>query len=190
MAISDRADYSHYGGSTEEARAHAYHYRGRVYQWRKNDPAKAVADYTKALQLDPKIEMVQYRRALAFHELKKFGKAHADFADALKRDPDYPNLMNAWAWQLATCPDPKFRDGELAVTLARKAKNLDTLAAAHAEAGDFESAIDAQVQAIDEFDAKPEPESQAGMNRREMTISQMRARLQSYRDGKPHRDEL
>jgi tetratricopeptide (TPR) repeat protein len=38
QASSDDADFSHYGGPTDQARAHAYHYRGRVYQWHKKDP--------------------------------------------------------------------------------------------------------------------------------------------------------
>jgi tetratricopeptide (TPR) repeat protein len=49
QASAEDADFSHYGGSTDEARAHAYHYRGRVYQWHKKHNAKAVADYKKAL---------------------------------------------------------------------------------------------------------------------------------------------
>jgi tetratricopeptide (TPR) repeat protein len=82
QASADDADFSHYGGSTDDARAHAYHYRGRVYQWYKKDNAKAVADFTAALRLDPEIEMVRYRRARAYHDLKEYAKANTDFAAA------------------------------------------------------------------------------------------------------------
>jgi len=64
--------------------------------------------------------------------------------------------MNALAWLLATSPDPEVRDGAEAVRWARtaverepNAARLDTLAAAHAEAGEFEDAIAAIDQAID-----------------------------------------
>lgn len=188
-AVSDKADFSFYAGTKEEARALAYHYRGRIYQWRKKDPIKAAADYTKSLQLDPEIEMVRYRRAQAYHEMKQYDKAHADFAAAKQRDPDYPNLMNAWAWQLATCPDPKYRDGKLAVKLATQTRHLETIAAAYAESGDFDKAIEYQLDAIAQLEGRPEPETQAAMNRRELKKSRMEARLKKYESGKPHREE-
>lgn len=65
--------------------------------------------------------------------------------------------MNNLAWVLATCVDPKVRDGqgalghaELAVacTARTNATYLDTLAAAHAEVGHFEKAVAVQREAI------------------------------------------
>ena len=59
---------------------------------------------------------------------------------------------------LATCPDPAHRDGKKAVengTIAceltdwKVSAQLDTLAAAYAEAGDFLNAIKLENQAID-----------------------------------------
>jgi WD40 repeat protein/serine/threonine protein kinase len=67
------------------------------------------------------------------------------------------DALNSLAWLLATSPQPKARNGALAVTLAKKAvvasdhKNsavLDTLAAAHAETGNFVEAISVQKQAL------------------------------------------
>jgi tetratricopeptide (TPR) repeat protein len=61
-----------------------------------------------------------------------------------------PELLNNLAWQLATSADPKTRDGRQAVELARRACELTqyrvtvmvgTLAAAYAEAGQFDEAI-------------------------------------------------
>jgi len=77
---------------------------------------------------------------------KWFGKAaeSGDTEDAL-----------AFAWLLAIWDDPKFRDGRKAVDLAEKAvmerKNahfLEILAAAYAEAGQFESAVKVQKEAM------------------------------------------
>jgi tetratricopeptide (TPR) repeat protein len=189
QALAEDADFSHYGGSKNEARAHAYHYRGRVYQRYKRDQARAIADYTDALRLDPGIEMVRYRRAMAYHNVKEYAKAHADFEAAHERRPDYPNLSNAWAWQLATSPDANYRDGALAVELARKSRHLDTLAAAYAETGAFEDAVAAQNRAIEQLDRQPDPRDQTALERRKERRMQMEMRLAGYKAGRPHREE-
>ena len=68
-----------------------------------------------------------------------------------------PMALNGVAWLLATCEDAAVRDGPTAVTYAEKAVAatnrkdpviLDTLAAAYAETGEFEKAIDVQKEAI------------------------------------------
>ena len=65
------------------------------------------------------------------------------------RDAEDENLLNNFAWVLATSPDDKLRDGERAVKMATEACELtgyetphilSTLAAAYAETGDFENA--------------------------------------------------
>ena len=84
------------------------------------------------------LHLRDYRRALAVY-------------DELART--YPHLVEAHsrsAWLRATCPDARYRDGKLAVESAqraceltdwRKPGELEVLAAACAEAGDFESAV-------------------------------------------------
>ena len=60
------------------------------------------------------------------------------------------SLLNEWAWMLATSADDERRDGKRAVELATTASQilqynrprvLNTLAAAYAESGDFDSAV-------------------------------------------------
>ncbi|HET8699457.1 MAG TPA: tetratricopeptide repeat protein, partial [Gammaproteobacteria bacterium] len=69
-----------------------------------------------------------------------------------------PSEQNSFAWTLATDADGELRDGALAVRIMeqltaepsqRSAAYLDTLAAAYAEAGQFDAAVRAQTQAIE-----------------------------------------
>jgi hypothetical protein len=68
-----------------------------------------------------------------------------------------PSAQNNFAWMLASSTNASLRNGPLAVTFAEKAvtatrrsnaRFLDTLAAAYAEAGDFEKAVAIQNEAI------------------------------------------
>jgi tetratricopeptide (TPR) repeat protein len=80
-----------------------------------------------------------------------YAGALADFNDALEIDPeDADTAYDNIAWLLATCPDADFRDGPKAVDYATKAckmlswtdsSKVSTLAAACAEAGQFDAAI-------------------------------------------------
>ena len=76
------------------------------------------------------------------------------------------DALNGLAWTYATDPDPKLRDGKKAVQLAtrcvgtthrRVASFLDTLAAAHAEAGDFKLAIETSREALSLPEVKYQP---------------------------------
>ena len=185
--LTGHADFSRSGSSREKDMAHAHHYRGRAYQWYKRDYAKAIADFTEALKLDPEIEMVRYRRGDANHSLRDYAKAEEDYAAALRRDPNYPNLLNSWAWQMSTCPAPAFRNGKRAVEMATKANerfsyklpaHVETLAAAYAESGLFEEAAKWETKALELIDEKSRDQREA-----------MQERLALYRAGRAFREE-
>jgi hypothetical protein len=89
------------------------------------------------------------------------------------------------AWFAATCPDEASRDGRQAVLDATRAcertfwkaeMTLDTLAAAHAEVGDFEQALKYQKQALECGDLPVNIRPKA------------EARLALYQQGKPYRE--
>jgi hypothetical protein len=85
----------------------------------------------------------------------------------------------------ATCPDGKYRDGKAAVEDAKRAcelsgwklaEQIDTLAAAYAEVGDFAKAVEYQEQALADKGFVKEHGKGA------------RERLELYRDKKPYRE--
>ena len=79
-------------------------------------------------------------------------------AKTLSLDPKCASAHNDLAWLLATCPDATYRNGVRAVEHATQACELSkwknpnhvgTLAAAHAEVGEFNKAIEYQKKAIE-----------------------------------------
>lgn len=99
--------------------------------------------------------------------------------------PDLVEAHSAAAWIHATCPDPNFRDGKLAVARAKRAcgltdwrdfGELSVLAAACAEAGDFAQAVKWQEKA-------------AGLTTDPGNSRLCRERLALYMAGKPYRQK-
>jgi uncharacterized protein len=77
---------------------------------------------------------------------------------AIAADPQFPWGYNNRAYLLVSCPDPKFHDHVRALEFAKIAAEitkyrdwriLDTLAAAHASAGDFDKATEIALTVLD-----------------------------------------
>jgi tetratricopeptide (TPR) repeat protein len=161
----------------------AYSNRGNT--WRnKKEYDKAIADYNEAIRLDPKFATAYSNRGDARSDKKEYDKAIADYNEAIRLDPKYAGAYNGRAWLWATCPDAKYRDGKKAVQSATAAcelsewKNsdyLDTLAAANAATGDFDSAVKWQSKAIELLSD-------------ERTKEDYRSRLRLYLEKKPYRE--
>jgi cytochrome c-type biogenesis protein CcmH/NrfG len=84
------------------------------------------------------------------------GLAH--WRQALRKEPDNLQALNATAWLLSTSADASLRNGSEAVSLAEHAVRitsgrepaiLGTLAAAYAESGDFDKAVETERHAAD-----------------------------------------
>ena len=111
--------------------------------------SKTLAGLLETLKTQPTPEIhVQIAQILASQE--QFQAAADHYAAALKLQPDSPEILNNLAWLLATCPNQKVRNGNLAVQSALQACKLTrfsqtfyvgTLAAAYAAAGQFDDAI-------------------------------------------------
>lgn len=107
--------------------------------------------------------------------------------DAVQRTPDDERILKALAWMLATAPDAELRNGAEAVQLAERALQvagrpstslLNTLAAALAEAGQFDRAVEVCTQAIEGARAAGQGE----------TVAELETRLALYRAGKAYRE--
>ncbi|HWB59489.1 MAG TPA: hypothetical protein VG733_08355, partial [Chthoniobacteraceae bacterium] len=111
---------------------------------------KALAQFDQVVALQPKTDGSYGLRADVRAHLKDYAGALADYSQATLLDPADPGNWRDLAWLLATCPNAKVRDGKRAVEAARKACELsrwqdaddvDALAAALAESGDFAGAV-------------------------------------------------
>ncbi len=134
--------------------ATAYYNRGNVWYMR-GDYDRAIADYDKALEIKPNFSTAYNNRGDAWGKKGDYAQAIADYDRALAINPRFVVAYNNKAWLLATCPDGEYRNGAKAVELALNAVELnpdvyqlDTLAAAYAEAGKFEDAIITQERVI------------------------------------------
>ena len=86
-----------------------------------------------------------------------FDRALSDLNAAIRLEPNDAEAQQGRAWILATCPDPKIRNGEQAVVAATRACELThwkvahaltTLAAAYSETGNFAAAVEWQEKAL------------------------------------------
>jgi tetratricopeptide (TPR) repeat protein len=68
--------------------AEAYYNRGLAYQLKK-EYDKAIADYTKAIEINPNDAEAYNNRGLAYGSKKEYDKAIADYTKAIEINPKY-----------------------------------------------------------------------------------------------------
>ncbi len=147
-------------------------------------PRKAIEVYSRIID-ENEMEWEALRgRADARLGTGEHAKAITDYEKALPLAGDDSGLLNNYAWVLATSTIDEVRDGEKAITLAEKACEvtdyqaahiLSTLAASHAESGNFEEAIKWSGKAVELGGGDP-------------VDGQLKNELESYRQGKPWRE--
>jgi tetratricopeptide (TPR) repeat protein len=111
---------------------------------------EALADLNEALRLEPASARTCLERGRVYQNMGRYQSALADYQQALDLEPEDAYVHNQYAWMLAACPQPEYRDGPRAVALARRGCELtnwqdanifDTLASAYAECGQFDEAL-------------------------------------------------
>ncbi|HTR60341.1 MAG TPA: tetratricopeptide repeat protein [Candidatus Binataceae bacterium] len=159
----------------------AFNDRGAAEQAQKRFAA-ALADYNQAIALSPSDVSALLNRGFLFLTSGQCDQAVLDLQKVAASKLGEADGYNGWAWILATCPNARFRDGARAISLSEKACSRmpldasfqDTLAAAYAEAGDFDKAASVEETAIS-YDN---------------TIAEFRTRLALYQSRKPYREPI
>ena len=165
----------------------------------------AIQDLNTVLRLKPGILLAQVLRGMLYEHLGDYSRALADYDRMVSITSSLPLnrafAQNGRAWLRATCPDASFRNGSLALADAKSACSetswrevayIDTLAAAHAEVGDFDSAIQFEQRAIkgareDAWVIKDQKRRRA-MYERQLALYQRR--LAAYERQQPWRSNL
>lgn len=147
----------------------AYVNRGQIYNM-EGDHDRAIVDFNRAIQLDAERPIPYLDRGVAEVAKGEYDQAIADFDSAIKIDPNFSPAYNNLAVQLATCPVAAVRDGKKAVEYATQAcalsrwanlNQINTLAAAYAEAGDFDKAVKWENKILETPDLAPEEAARA-----------------------------
>ena len=131
---------------------------------------EALQDITQALQIQADFSPAYCERAEIEMALGQWQAAAEDFRTAARTDSKSGRAFRGVAWLMATCPELKFRNANLALEAANKAieldgdndyRTLDVLAAAQANLGQFENAQATAQKALQIAPAEAQPALQA-----------------------------
>jgi tetratricopeptide (TPR) repeat protein len=146
--------------------------------------AEARAYFARAMQLVPDLKNARDNPAQALVIDAQIYQTLEQFRRAIRLSPDWPALMNDFAFLMAARPELKCRDANEAIRLARQAcaatdyKNpgqLDTLGVAFASAGRFDEAIETTQKALGLVDKNDKH-----------TLQRLQKHLDLYKASKPY----
>ena len=125
---------------------------------RKGQQEEAIKLFETVLKLDPGYGPAYNGIASALHRQGRLAEAIAEYERAVQLRPESAGILSNLAWMLATCADPSLRNGRRALELAQRADRfsgdanprvLRSLAAAHAELGQFGQAAKTARRALE-----------------------------------------
>ena len=137
--------------------ADAHYNLGNILQ-AKGRLEKAIAHFDEAVRLKPDFAEAHSNLAATLILRRNFSRAVIHFRRALAIKPDFLPALKGLAWIMTAHPDPGMRDTDLALELARRAVeltdrkdivSLELLAAACAQAGQFDKAVDSEQTALE-----------------------------------------
>jgi len=147
---------------------------------------ESLAHLQRALEIDPGYKAAHFNMANTLLQMGRTEEAVLQLQRVLEIDSADTEAQKNMAWVLATCPNPRFRDGPRAVELAERASKAGsnnpvvgaTLAAAYAEVGRFSDAV-----------ATAEVALQQATNSGNLQMADViRSHLEFYRAQQPFRD--
>ncbi len=145
---------------------------------------EAIPHFEDALRINPGDAKAHNNLATALAQKGRVAEAVTHYQKVLEIDPDHAKARVSLAWLLATSPEDGVRDGPKAVALAERANQLAggtnpamlrTLAAARAETGRFEDALQTAQRALD---------LAAAQGNEELARS-LRGEIELYKAGRP-----
>ncbi len=155
--------------------------------FKRGDPAEAERLLAASLSIDPCTASPRATLAYLAAQQKDHARQLQVLKEGIDQCPREDGILNNYAYALATNPDARDRDGEEALRIARQISEgekgerpdyLDTLACAHAEVGDFESAVRVGERALALQEAAGNP----------ALIEESKAHLEQFRAGRPVRE--
>jgi superkiller protein 3 len=155
----------------------------------------AIPDFEFVRERRPEMSAAHGNLAQAYFSTGRVDDAIRVCEEGLDRFPEDPGLLGSLAWIRATSPDESLRDGAEAVELAtrlnkihnfRHPGHLDILAAAAAEAGEWEVAIRYANSALDIL---LHPSGPGAIGPVKTQIDAIEARIALYEQQQPYRFE-
>ena len=153
-------------------------------------PKEAVKVLGQVIKLDADNSLAYSMRGDTYLAMREYSKAISDFERALKLTPkdnaERSGILNNLSWTLSTSLDDDVRNGKRALELGIEACEmteykrphiLSTLAAAYAEVGEFDKAVEWAQKAVE-----------LGQESKEPQLEQLKKELESYHKKKPWRE--
>ena len=154
-------------------------------------PSESVKIFGQVIKLDSDNWLAYSMRGDMLLAMREYPRAILDFEKALELAPrdntERSSILNNLSWTLSTGLLAEYRDGKRALELGleacelteyKKPHILSTLAAAYAESGQFEKAIEWAEKAVELGEENKEPQ-----------LEQLKAELDSYRKKEPWREK-